>query len=147
MVSMYGPIVRKRKNQKVYEKYAARRTSTCEFCEFSEKLEHFREEYGHYWVVANLFGYDIWDGVNVREHLLVSPRRHVDSIAHFTPEEQKQYMQILADYESRGYSIYSRAPQDITKSISHQHTHLIKLGRKRAKALVYVAKPHVLKYY
>jgi hypothetical protein len=142
-----GPLVRKRKNQKRYKQYSAIKTPGCDFCAFNGDTEHLQQEYKHFWVVNNMFGYDVWDGVDVLEHLLVVPKRHVDSIGHFTPAESKEYMAVISQYEQTGYSLYSRAPQNITKSVVHQHTHLIKLGTKKARALLYINKPHYLGYF
>ena len=85
----------------------------------------------HFAVVENLFGYDLWDGYGVSEHLLVVPKKFTDSISNFSSEEREEYWQILADYESRGYSIYARAPQNVRKTVKHQHTHLIKMDYSR----------------
>jgi hypothetical protein len=38
----------------------------------------------------------------------------------------KEYAQLIADFEAQGYSMYLRAPANTTKSVAHQHTHLIK---------------------
>jgi len=142
-----GPLVRKRKTEKRYKQYARQRTNDCDFCEFSTDLDHVIAEYPHFWVVTNMFSYDIWDGISVVEHLMVVPKRHVDGIGHFGGAESKEFLKIISQYESDGYSIYARAAQNIAKSIPHQHTHLIKLGNKKARALLFVHKPHVLRYF
>lgn len=76
-------------------------------------------------VVENMFKYDIWDGNEVEDHLLVVPKRFVESVSEFSEEEREEYWQILADYESKGYAFYARAPLSKRKSVRHQHTHLI----------------------
>jgi diadenosine tetraphosphate (Ap4A) HIT family hydrolase len=142
-----GIVARSRKEQKRYQKYAATRTNACDFCDFTENAEQVLAQHVHFWVVKNMFGYDIWDGMDVGEHLMVVPKRHIDSIGHFTPEESKEYLKIISDYEVEGYSFYGRAAQNVSKSVQHQHTHLIRLGSKKARALLYVRKPHYLKYF
>ena len=142
-----GIVARSRKNQKYYENYVSTRVNACDFCHFTADLDHVLAEFPHFWIVRNLFGYDLWDGMSVGEHLMVVPKRHVDSIGHFTPDEAKEYLDILSEYEAAGYSFYGRAAQNVAKSIPHQHTHLIKLSSKKARALLYVRKPHYLKYF
>lgn len=147
MVAMLaGPLTRKRKNQKRYKMHAVSVTSSCEFCDFMNGTEQVKKEYPHFWIVLNIFGYDNWDGFVVTDHLMVVPKRHVDSISHFTPTEAKSYLELLAEYEAKGYSIYARAADNKAKSIVHQHTHLIKLNSKRIKAMAFVHKPHVVMY-
>jgi diadenosine tetraphosphate (Ap4A) HIT family hydrolase len=73
---------------------------------------------------------------------MIVPRRHIDSIADFSREERDEYMDLLASYESRGYSIYSRAAQSGRKTVVHQHTHLIQVG-KSIKAQLFIDWPHI----
>ncbi len=73
---------------------------------------------------------------------MIVPKRHVDTIAHFTDDERAAYMELLAQYESSGYSIYLRAAQSGRKTVAHQHTHLIEVG-KAIKAQLFIEKPHV----
>lgn len=147
MVGMLeGPIVRTRKNHKLYKKYSAARKSDCDFCDLTAASPQTVKEYDRFWVIRNIFKYDIWDSVPVLEHLMVLPKRHVDSLSRLNKAEAAEWLGIVQEYEAAGYSLYSRAPQDITKSIPHQHTHLLKLGTKRAKALIYLKTPHILKY-
>lgn len=141
-----GPIVRKRKNEKQYIQHRAGKTNECDFCEFDISMDQVRKEYKHFWIVKNLFSYDMWDQLDVVEHLMIVPKRHVDSIAHFLDAESKEYFKTLAEYEQEGYSMYARAPQNISKSVTHQHTHLIKLGNKKKKAVFYIKKPHIVLY-
>lgn len=142
-----GPLVRKRKNEKKYKQYTKQRRNDCDFCDFTSGSSQVVKEYKDFWIVTNMFAYDIWDGLDVVDHLMVIPKRHVDSLGHFSPAESKEFLTLLSQYEAEGYSVYARSAQNISKSVTHQHTHLIKLGTKKARALVYVHKPHVLKYF
>lgn len=99
---------------------------------------------GDFWLVDNIFGYEVWDGCVVEQHLMVVPKRHVHTLKDLKKAEKSQLIEQLATYEADGYSIYARAPQNITKSVAHQHTHLVKLAPKRQKLLFYLRKPHVL---
>lgn len=97
-------------------------------------------------MVDNLFGYDMWDSAGVAEHYMIVPKRHVESLGQLNAAEAKEYMDLLATFEKEGYSIYARAPQSITKSVPHQHTHLIKSDNKRKRALFFIRKPHFMIY-
>ena len=75
---------------------------------------------------------------------MVIPKRHVDSLANLSDEEKIDYMNQVARFESSGYSIYARAQGSKTKSMIHQHTHLIKIDGKTKKWLVFLRKPHIV---
>ena len=142
-----GPIVRTRKMEKQYihhRKYYIQ--DGCDFCHFADMPQQVAEEYPLFWVVINKFPYAVWDGCRVLEHLLISPKRHVTSISEYDASEKTAYMEIVADYEKRGYCLYSRPHGGITKSVPHQHTHFIKIENKRITKLVYSHSPHVLLY-
>lgn len=138
-----GSIVRNRKHQKAYDIYRFDNPPTsCQFCAFANGADHIRRTYSHFWVVDNLFPYHIWDDSRTGEHLLLVPKRHIDSIAHFNTAELKEYVAILAEYESSGYSIYARSAQNQRKSVVHQHTHLLEVGAPISTQL-YLKKPHI----
>lgn len=148
LVIQKGPSNRRHSKEKAYIHYRkSRNTSGCAFCQFEiNQAEDIVLATSHFLVVKNLFQYDIWDGCPVQEHLLVSPRRHVVSLADFTPDEKLEYVNLISKYESKGYSLYARSDLDNTKSVPHQHTHLIRLEPKRLRAMVYLHAPHVLLY-
>jgi hypothetical protein len=141
-----GPIVRKRKSEKAYKKYVAAKEAGCDFCDITPESHQFKQEHTYFWIIENIFGYDMWDGVDVLDHLLCVPKRHVDGMHHFTEAEAKEYFTIMASYEENAYSVYARAPQNIVKSVPHQHTHFIRIGTKRIRSLLYLHKPHWLIY-
>lgn len=91
----------------------------------------------HFAIVKNLFSYQIWDGFEVESHLLVIPKRFTKTISDFSNEERDEYFKILSDYESRGFSIYSRADQNPRKTVKHQHTHLIMLNHDKRIYLLF----------
>jgi hypothetical protein len=39
--------------------------------------------------------------------------------------ELDELIELVKDYESRGYDFYGRSPTNKDRSVSHQHTHLI----------------------
>lgn len=136
--------MRKRANHKQYAKHTRSvPKGTCEFCELTKTHTQTREEYNYFWVIANIFPYDLWDGAGVQDHLMIIPKRHVDTISHFNTKEQSEYIKIIGEYESRGYSIYARARGSSVKSVVHQHTHLISIDNKIRKTIFFRKKPYL----
>ena len=86
-------------------------------------------------IIKNIFPYDIWDDQGVLDHLMVIPKRHIESIGDFNEKELMEYSKIAGQYDKSGYSIYARSFSNSIKSIPHQHTHFIKLDGKHIKAL------------
>ncbi len=142
-----GPLTRTRKSQKKYKEHLAIPSEGCDFCKFELGIDPVIKEFKHSWLVNNIYGYDFWDGVEVAEHLLLLPKRHHTKLDEFSESESKELMRLLAQYEQEGYSVYWRAPQNITRSVAHHHIHLIKLKDKRKKALIFIHKPHIVLYY
>ena len=95
-------------------------------------------------LVRNKFPYEYWEHINVVDHLMVVPIRHVESISDFTAEEKIEAMDLFGTYEAMGYNVYGRAKENIIKTIPHQHTHLIKISGTRAKLALFVSKPYIL---
>jgi diadenosine tetraphosphate (Ap4A) HIT family hydrolase len=81
----------------------------------------------------------------VTDHLLVTPKKHVDKLASLTKPKQNELIDILVRYEDMGYNVFFREPKNIIKTVNHHHTHLIKLG-KRIKSLQYTKEPYNMKY-
>ena len=75
---------------------------------------------------------------------MLAPIRHAGHINDFSDDEKREYLELLATFELEGYSIYSRAPVDITRSVDHFHTHLLKVGKKPIAFMLYIRKPHVV---
>lgn len=93
-------------------------------------------------VMTNKYPYEYWDGRNVDEHLLLAPKRHVLSLSHLDDKEKVEAINLMAEYESRGYSIYWRSQTNASRSIPHQHTHLFKLGEKEVRAQFFMRRPY-----
>lgn len=102
------------------------------------------EETAHCLIITNPFGYDIWDGCGVVEHFMIIPKKHTASLNDLSDEEKVDYMDQIAQFEADGYSIYARSPGNKTKSVVHQHTHLIKIDNKPKRWLIFLKKPHIL---
>lgn len=95
-------------------------------------------------VIPNRVSYDVFEGRGVTDHFMVIPKRHVEQIADFTDQEKLDQMAIIGEYEAKGYNVYARGVGSVTRSVKHQHTHLIKADNKKAKLFVYASKPHFL---
>jgi len=95
-------------------------------------------------VVPNRVSYDVFEGRRVLEHLMIIPKRHVESIHHFTKQEKMDMVDFAGEYEAIGYNVYARGAGSVTRSVNHQHTHLIKLDNKKRKLIFYLRKPYIL---
>jgi diadenosine tetraphosphate (Ap4A) HIT family hydrolase len=87
--------------------------------------------------------YDVFEGRKVLDHLMVIPRRHVESIADFTPEEMLDTMHVIAEYERQGYNAYIRGVGSV-RSVRHQHTHLIKIQNEKMKFVLFLRWPYLV---
>ena len=136
---------RKRKNHLIYQAHTKKaKKKVCEFCKFTADQHQVIEIRRYFFLVKNIFPYDLWDGCGVINHLMVVPKRHVDTISHFSDEEQKEYLKLLGQYEKNGFSIYARSPGNAIKSVVHQHTHLIELDNKAKRLVIFSKKPRFL---
>jgi diadenosine tetraphosphate (Ap4A) HIT family hydrolase len=95
--------------------------------------------------VQNRFPYDIWEYHDVTDHLMVVPKRHVQSLTDLNKAERTEIMDLIADFEGQDYNVYARSKNSLHRTVTaHQHTHLIKLDAKRPRISIYVAKPYLL---
>lgn len=116
-------------------------TDTCPFCEL-DPARTILEQTENYYIVANLMPYDLWDMHKVDEHLLLIPRSHVASLAELDKSVQAEIMDAVLRYEDKGYNIYARAAQNKTKSVVHQHTHVIKTSGPTLTRMNFTAEPY-----
>jgi diadenosine tetraphosphate (Ap4A) HIT family hydrolase len=133
---------RSRKSAREY--HSAPKPEACVFCELTEGNSVIED--GKYCrVVKNLYPYEQWDYHDVREHLLLVPKKHVAGLGELTPAARAEIMEFMARYEGKGYNIYARSVGSKVRTVpAHQHTHLIKVGGKALKLMVYLRKPHIL---
>lgn len=117
---------------------------TCNFCAFIAGDGQVVGESAYFWIAINLFAYDVWDDRSVDEHLMLVPKRHVTSLIALTSVERADYVEQLAAYESQGYSTYTRASSNASKSIPHLHSHLVKLSSRSKRAIVRIKRPYIL---
>jgi len=132
-------------HRKTRKKYASfPKNDVCEFCDPKKYSEVVYEETEHAYVIPNRTFYDHWELRKITDHRLIIPKSHVLTLADLNKAERADVMDIIADYESRDYEIYARAPGSSTRSVPHQHTHLIKAESKAAKGLFFLRKPYIL---
>ncbi len=136
---------RKRREEKQYRKLKKRQPSdVCNFCKITPGHDEFIEEGQYFKIITNRFHYSYWDEQAVQHQVMLVPKDHIDSISKLPVAAAKEFLDYIGKYEERGYSVYARPPQSVTKTITHQHTHLIKTDGKRKKLIVYSRKPFLL---
>lgn len=115
----------------------------CPFCDSDTRASAIYENDLIY-IVPNLTQYDLWELHDVVDHLLIIPKRHVESLDKLSGEERLAVMDSAASYEAKGYSLYARGVGFTKKSVKHQHTHLIKTTNKKPRLAVFLQKPYYL---
>ena len=132
MLTKFKDIVaRSRRSRKVQLQYdefkATHKGKKCTFCTIGKTaLNDIVAEYKHFYVIKNKFPYEIWENSPVIDHLMIIPKEHFYELADMTPSERKTLVEIIGVYESLGYSFYGRSPENTSRSMIHQHTHLIR---------------------
>jgi diadenosine tetraphosphate (Ap4A) HIT family hydrolase len=134
-----------RKTKKKYATYNAgdAAASGCTFCKEAGGVKAIYEN-NTMFVIPNRVAYDMFEGRKVIDHVMVIPKHHRESIADFTDQERLDQMAIAGDYESRGYNVYARGKGSVSRSVNHQHTHLIKLSNNKPRFIFFAEKPHLL---
>lgn len=136
-----NPVFRYRSTAKRYERTPQ---SGCPFCA-KTPLYNIIQETPRVRVITNIFPYDTWDMHDVEEHLMIVPKRHVKGLSEMNAGERGDTMRLLCEYELAGYNIYARATESTQRTVAeHQHTHLIRLGKRKTKISVYSDKPYFL---
>ena len=121
------------------KKYSTDKIGNCPFCNRDNQM--LVKAYEYFNVIKNKYPYKYWDTSLVEEHLLIAPKRHIDSIINFTEEELKEYQSIEKEYSDNNYEIFFRPAKAHTKSIEHFHTHAIKLKLGFLKFFIFINKP------
>lgn len=135
---------RSRKEEKEYSKHLKSvNRAGCAFCPIKKGDNQFVEGTNSFKIIRNIFAYSLWDGQKVTDHMMITPKKHTDSLANMKPAEKIEYVNIVEKYEKLGYNIYSRAPSSAIKSIVHQHTHLIKTEGDSKKFVMLLRKPYI----
>ena len=134
---------RSRKEETDYKKYLKTiKHADCVFCIIEKGNDQLVEETVGFKVIKNIFGYSLWDGQRVTDHLMITPKKHSNSLANMKPNEKVEYVDLIEKYEKLGYNIYSRAPSSIIKSVVHQHTHLIKTEGRPMRLVLLLRRPY-----
>lgn len=111
--------------QRSYDEYLKQSNNRCDFCELHTQ-QLIREE-KYFVIIKNLFPYASWDSQSVAKHWMIIPKRHIVSLHDLTEIEKIEFVDLLSQYEKDGASIYSRAPKNTSRTITHVHTHLLYL--------------------
>lgn len=114
----------------------------CVLCAIAPNSPQFVSQTKHFMVARNTFPYSLWDEHSVVDHLMLIPRAHTDTLSSLPPSAAQEFFDIIRHYEQRGYNVFARAPGQGTKSVAHQHTHLIKSGKKRKRFMAASRKPY-----
>lgn len=131
-----------RKTRKRYEKYG--RSQACDFCDPAQHSSTIIKETKHAYVIPNRTFYDHWETRRVTDHRMIIPKRHVLHLGELNADERKDVIDLMAEYESRGYQVYARSPDSVSRSIPHQHTHLIKTEHKDHRIMFFMRRPYIL---
>jgi diadenosine tetraphosphate (Ap4A) HIT family hydrolase len=120
---------RSQTHAKAYQEYlkSIDQNSACPFCKIVTGDEHYINETDNFWIIRNRFPYELWEGQAVLSHLMIVPKNHLLSLKFLSESESKEFVLLMADYEHSGYNVYARTASSKTRSIQHQHTHLIQL--------------------
>ena len=137
---------RRRKEEKRYRKAQSSRTDSddCAFCAIQPGHEDFVDDGEFFKIIVNRFHYTYWDEQDVEHQIMLVPKTHVESIKQLPVEAAAEFLDFIGKYEENGYNMYARANRSVTKSVPHQHTHLIKTNGKRKKLIMDSRKPFVL---
>jgi diadenosine tetraphosphate (Ap4A) HIT family hydrolase len=131
-----------RGNYKLYEQ--RKKAKSCPFCDPREIDYRLIEQTDHAFVIPNQTSYEVWEHHKVVEHLMVIPKRHVGNLSELEDVELLDVMRLAAKYEAAGFSVYARGTDSPRRSVTHQHTHLIKIDQKLPRVSVYVRKPYIM---
>lgn len=78
------------------------------------------------------------------EGLLLIPKRHVEALNELDEAERLAVMNQAAEYETKGYNVYARGVGFVKRSVSHQHTHLIKTTNRQPRIAIFLKLPYFL---
>lgn len=127
------------------KKQKAASNKGCPFCVITPGHPEHVAEYDFHRIITVKAPYSLWDGQDVIDHLMLIPKEHTAKMSRPKPKEAVEWMKIIGRYENEGYSLYARAPDNVVKSVFHQHAHLLKLGGKDKKLIFMIKKPKYLR--
>lgn len=125
-----------------YKKYKNENTDNkCPFCDLPKN--QIVKRFKYFLVIKNRFPYSVWDTGEVKNHYMLVPKKHLSSISDFSKQEKAEYLQIIADYEAKGYDTFTRSSNNKGKTQPHFHTHLLKVTSKKYKFHIFNRKPYI----
>lgn len=139
---MYISNEKNKKKAEYYKKYPDSKKK-CQFCKVPD--EEVIEEIGSFYIIKNKFSYDVFDMCKVVDHLMVMPKTHIDNLMALNNNQRLEFLDLIDDYEKKGYNVFFRAPNSLIRSVDHHHTHLLKLGSE-INHLEFTHKPYKLIY-
>jgi diadenosine tetraphosphate (Ap4A) HIT family hydrolase len=119
---------------------------SCPFCFTGSHDRDVIEETKHLLLIKNIYPYDIFDDIPVSDHMLIVPKRHIVHISDYTAAENREFMQIVAKYDKKGYSLYARSDSNTNKTVIHQHSHLIRTKDRRIRFALFARRPYIFWY-
>lgn len=121
--------------QSVDREYASYRKKMAEMygdgpvpCPFCDDISNRQivEDCGDFLVIKNDFPYHIYANLEVVDHLVVIPKRHIDQLLQLNDRQRADYSAILWRYHNQGYDNLTRSARSSGRSVpAHVHTHLI----------------------
>lgn len=116
----------------------------CPFCT-PNKTEILGETISFY-ILNNIYGYDLWDRRKVKRHLLIVSKIHSVGLGKTKNNVPIEYFKLLKKYLNLGYDIFTRSTTSKTKTQPHFHTHLIKTNSKLFNKINFRADPYELTF-
>jgi diadenosine tetraphosphate (Ap4A) HIT family hydrolase len=132
---------RSRREERAYKTHRENQPKGCVFCAIKNNSPQLVGQTRSFKIVRNIFAYSLWDSQIVTDHLIIVPKRHIDSLDKLSSNAATEFLKLISDYEKMGYNVYARAPGSIMKSVLHQHTHLIKTEGKPKNLFFFIRKP------
>lgn len=134
---------RSRKETLRYRRYLKTAPHSCVFCDIKKGDKDYIEQTSSFKVIVNSFPYSLWDAQTVTDHIMITPKKHVEDLSGMTLKQKGEYVDLIEKYEKRGYNMYARTPTSLVKTIPHQHTHLIKSEGRVHRFLFSLKKPYI----
>ena len=119
-----------------YRKARKSAPQNCPFCEVRVSSDSYVDQSDNFFIIKNNFPYSLWEAQGVDDHLMVIPKKHILSLKELSPEQSKEYVDILKKYEDQNYNVYLRSINSSTRSVLHHHTHLLKTDNKHRKFVI-----------
>lgn len=141
------PIYRSTKEELFYRKHLKEiDRSICQFCAVKHDSPDLIRQTEGFKIIKNIFPYSTWDMQKVTGHLMIVPIKHTESLKDLSDKEAVEFVKLISHYEDRGYNVYARAPGSTVKTVSHQHTHLIKTEGPVKSLLFWMYKPFYVRF-